>query len=56
MSHSRPFEYDRRYETQPDGSLESTLQAYEVEEMTERDLGRLLAEIVFNHVSTDPSA
>lgn len=49
-SPSRPFEYDRRDGTKPDGSLESTLQAYEVRELTERELGQFLAEIVFKHV------
>jgi len=46
----RSFEHDRHDETKPDKSLASTLQAYEVEELTERDLGRFLAETVFKHI------
>jgi hypothetical protein len=52
---SRPFEYDRCGGTKPDGLLESTLQAYEIRELTERELGQFFAEIVFEHVSEDAS-
>ena len=49
---SRPFEYDRCDGTKPDGFLESTLQAYEIRELTERELGQFLAEIVLKRVGT----
>ena len=52
---SRPSEYDRHDATKHDNLLESTLHAYEVEDLTERDLAHFLAEVVFKHVSEEVS-
>jgi hypothetical protein len=48
---SKPVIYARRASTDDESLLESTLEAYEVEELSERDLGRFLAEIVVAQIT-----
>ncbi len=48
---SKPVIYARRASTDEESLLESTLEAYEVEELSARDLGRYLAEIVVEQIT-----
>lgn len=48
---SNPVIYARRASTDEENLLESTLEAYEVEELSEHDLGRYLAEIVVEQIT-----